>query len=344
MNRLAALLLALNFLCVTAVGARDWVVYEGGNGPGKGKHIVLLAGDEEYRSEEALPQLAKILAVRHGFKCTVVFSINPKTGEIDPNTGDNQPGIEALNSADACIMLLRFRHWPDAQMKHFVDYYLAGKPIIALRTSTHAFSYGKDSKSDYLKYHWQSRDWPGGFGKQVLGETWVSHWGVHKKEATLGVIEDSAKNHPLLRGVTDIFGDTDVYEAAPPSDATVLVRGRVLKGMKADDAAADYSKKTAKGAQQGVNDPMMPVVWTRNYANEAGKTNRILTTTLGSATDLQSEGFRRLLVNATFWAAGLETPAKANVDYVGSFEPTMYGFNGAKKGVKPADHELPAKP
>jgi len=345
MNKLIACLALLPLSFLPAL-AGDWVTYEGGKGPGRGKHIVLLAGDEEYRSEEALPQLAKILSVHHGFKCTVVFSVNPKTGEIDPNTGDNQPGIEALDSADLCIMLLRFRHWPDAQMKHFVDYYLAGKPIIALRTSTHAFSYGKDVVSDYKKFHWQSREWPAGFGKQVLGETWVSHWGNHKKEATRGVIEDAAKNHPILRGVTDIFGDTDVYEAAPPADATILVRGQVLKGMAPGDAPADYRKKNAKGVEQGVNDPMMPVVWAREYKNEAGKSNRVLTTTLGSATDIQSAGFRRLLVNGAYWAVGLEgkIPAEAEVDYVGDFKPTMYGFNGGKKGVKPADHELMAAP
>src|SRR5688572_18282071 len=126
--------LAFSFLWVITGFGRDWVVYEGGKGPGQGKHLVFLSGDEEYRSEEAMPQLAKILSTRHGFKCTVLFSIN-KAGEIDANVRNNQPGLEGLGSADACFVFLRFREWPDDQMKHFVDYYLAGKPIIALRTS-----------------------------------------------------------------------------------------------------------------------------------------------------------------------------------------------------------------
>jgi hypothetical protein len=85
-------------------------------------------------------------------------------------------------------------------------------------------------------------------------------------------------------------------------------------------------------------------VWWRHHTNEAGKVNKVLTTTMGSATDLQSEGLRRLLVNGAYWATGLEKkiPRKAKVDYVGEFQPTMYGFNGFKKGVKPADHELKA--
>lgn len=343
LKQVIACIVVLHLLHLAAL-AGDWVVYEGAKGPGKGKHIVFLSGDEEYRSEEGLPQLAKILALHHGFKCTVLFSVN-KAGEIDPNTKSNEPGMEALDSADLCVMLLRFREWPDEQMKHFVDYYRAGKPIIALRTSTHAFDYGKNSESPYKKFHWGSKEWPSGFGRQVLGETWVSHWGNHKKEATLGVIPEAAKKHPVLRGITEVFGDTDVYEAAPPADAQVLVLGQVLKGMNPTDAPADYRKKNAKGAEQGVNDPMMPVVWLREPVNEAGKANKILTTTMGSATDLQNEGMRRLLVNGAYWAVGLEKkiPKKTNVDLVGEFKPTMYGFNGFKKGVKPADHELSVK-
>ncbi len=333
-------ILSTLLIASTLATAGDWVVYEGKTGPGQGKHIVFLSGDEEYRSEEALPMLAKILSQRHGFKCTVLFSI--KNGEIDPNTKSNEPGMEALDSADLCVMSLRFREWPDEQMKHFVDFYLSGKPIIGLRTSTHAFDYGKNSASPYKKFHWMSGEWKQGFGKQVLGETWVSHWARHKVEATRGVIEPGQAQNPILRGVTDIFGDTDVYEAAPPADATILVRGQALKGMNPSDPPADYRKKTAKGVEQGVNDPMQPVVWTREHKNEAGKVNRILTTTMGSATDFQSEGLRRLIVNGAYWAVGLESkiPDKANVDYIGVFKPTMYGFNGFKKGVKPAEHEL----
>ncbi|NMC22107.1 MAG: hypothetical protein GYA33_17000, partial [Thermogutta sp.] len=72
----------------------QWVTYEGGEGPGKGKHIVLVSGDEEYRSEEALPMLGKILAKRHGFRCTVLFAIDPETGEIDPLNVTNIAGLE----------------------------------------------------------------------------------------------------------------------------------------------------------------------------------------------------------------------------------------------------------
>ncbi|MCX6923573.1 MAG: hypothetical protein NT154_10270, partial [Verrucomicrobia bacterium] len=151
------------------------------------------------------PMLAKILTVRHGFKCTVVFTMNPADSTIDPLNQTNMPGIAALDSADLCVMGLRFRELPDPQMKHFVDYLNAGKPIIALRTSTHAFKYDRNKTSPYAKYDWHSTEWPGGFGQQVLGETWVDHHGSHGQESTRGVINEPFKNHPILRGVTDML-------------------------------------------------------------------------------------------------------------------------------------------
>lgn len=307
------------------------VVYTGSSGPGAGKHIVFLAGDEEYRSEESLPQIAKILAVRHGFKCTVLFSLDDKDGTINPNAGKNLTGAEALDSADAIFMMLRFRQYPDAVMEHFVDAYLAGKPIIGLRTSTHAFKYGKDSTSVYAKYSHESKVWPGGFGRQVLGETWVSHLGENHKEATRAVPEAGAKDDPMLRGVGMMYIDTGCYHVEPQSDSKILMRADVL------DGTSPYAP-----LHPTKNDPHRPLAWYRLHKNEAGTTNKVFCTTMGAATDLRDESFRRLLVNSVYWAFNLEIPAKANVQLVGDFQPTAYSFNGFRKGVKPADLALPA--
>src|SRR3989440_4316094 len=133
MKNWAALLVMTSFIFGNRVNAGDWVVYEGKSGPGRGKHIVFLSGDEEYRSEEGLPMLAKILSQRHGFKCTVLFAMDPE-GTIDPDNTTSLPGAEALDSADAIVMLVRFRAWNDAAMKHFADAYRRGVPIVALRT------------------------------------------------------------------------------------------------------------------------------------------------------------------------------------------------------------------
>jgi type 1 glutamine amidotransferase len=314
--------------------ADPWVVYRGGDGPGKGKHVVLISGDEEYRSEEALPQLGRILARRHGFTCTVLFAIDPKTGEIDPNRNDNIPGLEALEKADLMVIFTRFRKLPDEQMKHVADYVASGRPIVGMRTATHAFANGGSKL--YGHYADGSAKWDGGFGRQVLGEKWISHHGNHGSESTRGIIAPDAAGHPILRGIKDgdVWGPTDVYgvRLPLPGDSKPLILGQVLAGMKPD----------AEPVQGKKNDPMMPVAWVKTYRSEEGKTGRVFTTTMGAATDLESEGTRRLLVNACYWAAGLEEkiPEKSDVGIVGEYKPTRFGFNGAKRGVKPSDLEL----
>lgn len=316
-----ALVLLVLAVVITAPTSRAGVTYEPSEGPGGAKHIVLLAGDEEYRSEEALPMLGQILARHHGFRCTVLFSVDDK-GVIDPKNQRSITNAAALDDADLILMSLRFRNWPDTAMKHFVDAYHRGVPIVALRTSTHAFKFDKDSS--YTSYN--------SFGKETLGEGWVSHWGAHKKQGTRGVIEPGQEKNAILNGVSDVFGDTDVYEAHPPADVQILLRGAVT-------ASLDPASKPIEGAK---NDPMQPVAWTRLLENDAGTTNRIFCTTMGSATDFRSEDLRRLVVNAVFWGLGMESaiPARAKVDHVTPFEPSFYGFNDFKKGVKPSDHAL----
>ena len=315
------------------------ISYAPKSGPGNGRHVVLLAGDEEYRSEEALPMLAKILSQRHGFKTTVLFSVDPD-GTINPKASASLSNPEALDTADAIVMLLRFRSWSDADMARFDKRLRAGVPIVALRTSTHAFNNLPKGGA------WETWNYnnAGGFGKRVLGETWLTHWGRHKVEATRGAIEPAQREHPILRGITDIFGDTDVYEAYPPADATVLVRGLVLQTLSPESPPATYTKRRVTDKhEQGVNEPPMPVVWTRLNKNDNGTTNKILTSTMGSATDLENEGLRRLIVNGVYWGLGLEVPSRADVTIVDEYTPSFYGFDGFRKGLRASDFALGAK-
>lgn len=113
----------------TTVDEKLWYQYEGKSDPGVGLHIVLLSGDKEYRSEETMPMLGQLLAKHYGFKCTVLFAVDPESGEIDPDNQNNIPGIELIDDADLIVMGWRYRQLPDADMKHFVDYVEAGKNI-----------------------------------------------------------------------------------------------------------------------------------------------------------------------------------------------------------------------
>jgi len=322
-------LVVLTCLVGRVLTAEASVVFKGRKGPGLGKHIVFVTGDEEYRSEESMPQLAKILAVHHGFKCTVLFAINKETGEIDPKTVDNIPGLKALEKADLMVMFLRFRELPDKQMKYIIDYTNSGEPIIGLRTATHAFNYRKNTDSPYAKYSFRDKEFEGGYGRQVLGETWINHYGRHQRESTRGLIAKGMENHPIVKGVEDIWGPSDVYGITTLSgDSKPLIMGQVLVGMDPKDKPNTKKK-------------LVPVAWTKTYTGEKGKTARVFTTTMGSGGDLKSEGFRRLLVNACYWAMEMEDkiPAKSKVDIVGEYNPNRIGFDGHKEGLKPSDHK-----
>jgi len=308
-----------------------WVVFEGTDGPGKGKHVVLLCGDEEYRSEELIPQLGKILAVHHGFQCTVLFAIDPKTGEIDPQTLDNVPGLEALASADMMIMFFRFRDLPDEKMKLIMDYTHSGRPMMGLRTSTHAFNIRKRPAGPYAKWSFRAKGaTAGGYGRQVFGETWINHYGHHQRESTRGIVAEGMADHPIVRGCEDIWGPSDVYGLTTLcGDCKPVILGQPLVGMDPKDKPNEKKKP-------------LPVAWTKTYTGTGGKAARVFTTTMGHAGDLKSEGFRRLLVNGCYWAMGMEEKIapRAKVDLIGEYKPNRIGVGGHKKGLKPKDHQI----
>jgi type 1 glutamine amidotransferase len=318
----------LGFVSASFAQNPNLVVYEGAKGgPGSGKHIVLLAGDHEYRSEESLPALARILAKHYGFKCSVFFTTNPETGFIDPDSS-NISGLEALKTADLLVVFLRFKDFPDAQMQHIVDYLDRGGPIVGFRTATHAFQIQRpDAK--FLKYTWKGVEgYKGGFGRQILGETWVTHYGKNHVQSSKLILESGQATHPILRGVKDVWVQSGGYTANPIEGSTILAMGQILDGMTPD------SPPTTEPGKQ-----LMPVAWYRTYTGASGKSGRVFTTTHGASEDLLNEGFRRMSVNALLWAAGLEASIKptSDISFVGPYQPTTYSFGGYVKGVKPAD-------
>ena len=320
--------ITIAFISSTALAA-DWVSYKGGEGIGKGKYIVIVTGDDEYRSEESMPQFGKILAKHHGFDVDVLFAINPKDGTIKPDQQDNIPGLEKLADADLMILFTRFRGLPVEQMKHIDQYLNSGKPILALRTSTHAFHFA-DPSSAYASWGWKSKDWQGGFGRQVLGETWINHYGVHKKESTRGLVAKGMEDHPIVRGCEDIWGPSDVYGLTTlTGDSKPIIMGQVLVGMNPDDKPNEEKE-------------LVPVAWTKSYKGSQGKTSRVFTTTMGHGGDFLSEGFRRLVFNGVLWGLEMENqiPARAKVDLVGDYNPTEIGFKNFKPGLKPRDHAM----
>jgi type 1 glutamine amidotransferase len=309
----------------------SWLTYPGGEGPGKGKHIVLVAAEQEYRSEQSMPMMAAILAKHHGFHCTVLFGVN-EAGLVDPTMpvypekGQERefkkhsiPGLEHLAKADLVIFVLRLLTLPDDQQQAIVAYLDSGKPIIGLRTANHGFRPPLPYKIDGKQVQ---------FGK-LLGGEFMNHHGEWQRDSTRGDLVESMKSHPILTGVKDIWGPTDVYRTykeggSLPEGCTALVYGQPLIGRK--QGGADNPEKEP-----------LPVAWFKNWTTSTGKTARVFQCTMGSAKDLENPGLRRLVINAGYWGMGMEDQITAtrSVDYVGEYQPLSSGFNYAEIGVKP---------
>ena len=227
------------------------VTYAAKAGPGQGRHVVLLSGDEEYRSEEALPMLAKILSQRHGFKTTVLFSVDPD-GTINPKNTRSLSNAAALDTADAVVMSLRFRAWPDEDMARFEKFLRPGKPIVALRTSTHAFNGFPRGSRGSRGTTTTRADLETRARRNVADALGPPQGRGDARRDRTG----AARSTRCCAASPIMFGDTDVYEAYPPADATILVRGVVLQGMTPDSPPATHRKTRATDKQeQGVNDP-----------------------------------------------------------------------------------------
>lgn len=313
-----------------------WLTYSGREGPGNGKHVVLIAADQEYRSEQSMPMLAKILSEHHGFHCTVLFGMNAKrqvdpTMPVYPNKGEedsfqehNIPGLEHLKQADLVIFFTRLLTLPPEQTQHIVDYLDSGKPIMGLRTANHGFRRPLPYKIDGKQVHMG----------QILGGTFLGHHGIWHRDSTRGDIVSEMKDHPILTGVEDIWGPSDVYrtykegESLPP-DCTALVYGQPLIGRE-------------QGGESNPEKEPLPVAWFKPWQTSKGQSARVFQSTMGSAKDFESAGLRRLVINAAYWCLAMENEIDAtrSVEYIGPYHPLASGFNYEELGVVP---KMPAE-
>ncbi|MEQ8763695.1 MAG: ThuA domain-containing protein [Planctomycetota bacterium] len=304
-----------------------WLTYHGGGEPGAGRHIVLVAADQEYRSEQSMPMLARILSKHHGFDCTVLFSVNEK-GEVDPTLPDRTrdkemlhriPGLEHLAEADLVIWLHRFMTLPDESLAHVYRYLDSGKPIIGIRTANHGF----------LGFEYQVDGRKIDFGDDILGGKFRGHHGRWHQDSTRGMKVEANQDHPVLIGVEDVWGPSDVYRTYPkdkglPEGCTPLLMGQPLTGRQPTDPPNEELIA-------------LPVAWVKTWTSRTGNTARVFHTTMGSAKDFESAGLRRLVINAAYWCLEMEDKirADASVEIIGDYEPLPSGFDYDRLGVKP---------
>jgi len=322
--------IALVMACGQAEENPLWLTYAGGEGAGKGKRIVLIAADQEYRSEQSMPMMAKILSTHHGFDCTVLFAVNDK-GEVDPTMPvypekgkelkeHHIPGLEYLATADLVIFFPRLLTLPMSERELIVHYIDSGKPFLALRTANHGFHAALPYKINGKQVNW---------GTDVLGGSFMGHHGRWQADSTRGILVKEQLNHPILSGVSDIWGNSDVYRtykegASLPEGCTALVWGQPLMGRNHDDEPNPKLEP-------------LPVAWFKNWQTSTGKIARVFQSTMGSGYDLESAGLRRLIINAVYWGLEMEsaiTPTRS-VDIVGTYKPLKSGFNYPELGVIP---------
>jgi len=242
--------------------------------PARAAHVVFVTGDDEYRSEITMPMIAAILEQRYGVRASIAYA------KPIPQTKDNIEGLEALDSADLLVLFTRFRALPDDQLNRILTYVDSGKPVVGLRTSTHAFLYPDGSPHHALN---------DSFSRDLFGQKWVTHHG--NTSSTTVAVHAAHAAHPILRGVEPFAARSWLYHVAPLSGgpSTILLDGTSVN-----------SRLTAKADQFP---PVQPVAWTR-----AHKGARVFFTTLGHPADFAQPSMRRLLVNGILWALGRDVP------------------------------------
>lgn len=230
----------------------------------KRPHVVILSAEDEYRTEVTLPAFA----AKHlgkDFKVSFVFESPAKKYDL--------PGVEVVNDADVLLVSVRRRPIPAEQLAIIRKYVAAGKPVVGIRTASHAFHL-RDKQPDGLAA-WLEID------REMIGGNYQGHTANN----STGIIRPLPDvKHPILTGIPagEFPSGGTLYLNTPlDANAVELMRGRV-EGI---------------GQQE-------PVAWTFQR-KDGGKT---FYTSLGHKDDFEQPAFQRLLLNGIYWAAGLPVP------------------------------------
>ncbi|TXF90106.1 hypothetical protein FUA23_07650 [Neolewinella aurantiaca] len=282
-------------------------------------YIVFVTGDDEYRSEESMPMLARLVERELGARTKVLYALD-SAGYINPNITDNIPGLEALDSADMMVCFLRWRNLPDDQAKHILDFAESGKPMAGFRTSTHSFMYKKDTLRQHL-----NNEWPAA----VFGQQWITHHGHfadgHDPMTEVEVFPEAES--PILNGVNGFPAYSWLYHVDGGKwtinpNASPLLKGTSLRSKHQEAGRLDQFPLSN------------PVAWTNDY-----KGAPVFFTTLGHPYDWKNPNMRKLALNGIAWALGKadKIPASGlNPEINGVYQPNNSGFGEKfKTGRKP---------
>lgn len=284
-------------------------------------HIVFVTGDEEYRSEESMPMLAKLVERELGATTEVLFALD-SAGIVNPNVNDNIPGLKALEKADMMVLFTRWRALPDEQAKYILDFAESGKPMAGFRTTTHAFLYKDDSLRQHL-----NNDWP----TAVFGQQWITHHGHFDDghDPLTSVMQVEGADSPILNGVEPFKAYSWLYhvdggEWKINPKTKHLLQGKSLRSKHEEGGRLDQFPLTN------------PVAWTNDY-----KGSRVFFTTLGHPYDWLDANMRCLALNGIAWALEKDIPeAGFKTEVIGEYAPNNSGFGEKFKVGKTPDFFL----
>jgi type 1 glutamine amidotransferase len=286
-------------------------------------YVVFVTGDEEYRSEESMPMLARMLHGHYGFKVTVCYALG-KDGTINPNDLENIAGLEAVDDADLLVLFTRFRKLPDEQLGHIVRFAESGRPMVGFRTATHAFRYGSGPHAADMDNAWPIK---------VFGQKWITHhghFGDGRELLTDVTVNPELRNHPILRGVKPFQAYSWLYHIEGGGDRLSGDCERLLMGR---------AKKTSHEKEINRYPITNPVAWTKTSPVGSGLPARVFFTTLGHPYDFKQEPMRKLATNGILWALGMDDkipPEGARAELIGDYEPNNSGFGDKfKRGRRP---------
>lgn len=301
--------------------------------------VVFLTGDEEYRSEESMPMLAKMLRRDFGFDVSVGFPLG-QDGTIDPNATTSLTGTEELADADLMVLYLRFRRPDEASFQRILDYLESGKPVVAFRTSTHAFRFTQDSPHAGWGYQADPtfiHSFAGGeLTRELLGQKWITHHGHFsdgQRTLTSVTLDSAAAGHPILRGIDPFEAYSWLYHVEGGGDTVAgdpqfLLNGKSLRSSKEERGQLNRYPLSN------------PIAWTKTHSHGFNHA-RVFTTTLGHPYDFKNPMMRRFALQGILWALSREDlipSSGVGTDTVGVYEPNNSGFEDKfKKGLKPED-------
>lgn len=220
-------------------------------------HVVLMIGEYEYRTEKTLPTFFQGDLEIKDLKVTIIEA-PPEGPERHQFTGLE----DALDDANLLVLSVRRRAPTEAQLSAVRKYLASGRPLLGIRTASHAF----DARGEQPAGHAEWLE----FDRQVLGASYTGHYGDEPFQVELST---DAASHPVLRGVE-------------PWSSNKLYKSKLVS-----DNAQELLTGTINGERQSV-------AWTHIYGERKA---RILYTSLGIESDFENPNFKRFMKNAVHW-------------------------------------------